>query len=100
MNQIPGYDQWKLDYPPHYDQGEVELCIECNEHEVELEEDQLCADCYYEKNHGELIEYLEDAVRYVNKHFDNGKPKDLSQAKCLINFATQKLNEIGGKQDA
>lgn len=49
MERIPGYDNWKLAYPPHWDDPEPPLCERCGENEIEYDRD-LCLDCYYELN--------------------------------------------------
>ena len=94
MNSINGYDSWKLDYPPEYD--DFCACVVCEAHEVEFEEDELCGDCYYERHHGAVIQILEDAVRSLQKHFDNGKDADMKHADALVSFAKRQILEIRG----
>ena len=98
MHSIEGYDNWKLDYPKHYD-GFV-ACVACNELEVEFEEDALCGDCYYEKHHGLVIAYLDDATRHIQKHFETGNAYDIKHARSLLSLALRELGEIGGVSDA
>ena len=98
MQGIEGYDNWKLSYPPEYDQ--LPCCTACNAHEVEFEADELCGDCYYEKHHGLVIAYLDDATRHIQQHFDNGTPYDIKHAHSLLSLALRQLGEIGGPSDA
>lgn len=98
METITGYDTWKLDYPPEYD--DFHACTACESHEVEFEEEELCGDCYYERNHGAVIQLLDDAIRHLQKHFDNGTDADMKQADALVNFAKRQMLEIGGMEHA
>ena len=98
MQSINGYDNWKLSYPPEYDQ--LPLCTACNDMAVEFEDEELCGECYYEKNHGLVIEYLDDATRHLQKHFDNGNAYDIKHAHSLLSLALRQLGEIGGLSDA
>lgn len=99
MFSIDGYDNWKLDYPKHYD-DEMVYCSSCNDFEVEFEDEGLCGDCYYEKNHGLVIAYLDDAIRHLQKHFDKGTPYDIKHADTLLSTAQRHIQEIGGQQNA
>ena len=97
MHGIKGYDNWKLSYPPEYDQ--MHRCTSCEDHEVEFEEEELCGDCYYEKYHGAIIQMLEDAVRRLQQHFDNGRDKDIKHADTLVSLAKRQILDIGGLAD-
>lgn len=98
MQSITGYDSWKLDYPPEYD-GFV-ACVACNEMEVEFEDAEMCGDCYYERNHGLVISYLDDAIRHLQKHFDDGTPFNIKHADSLLSMAIRQVQVIGGQSDA
>ena len=92
-----GYDTYKLDYPPEYDR--INLCDACQNHEVEFEETQLCGDCYYERNHGAIIEMLDDAIRHLQEHFENGKDTSMKHADALVSFARNQMLEITGESE-
>lgn len=98
METITGYDNWKLDYDPRYD--DFHTCTACESHEVEFEDAALCGDCYYECHHGAIIQMLDDAIRSLQKHFDNGKDADMKQADALVSFAKRQILEIGGMEHA
>ena len=98
MQGINGYDNWKLSYPPEYDA--FDACVACEEQEVEFEAEALCGDCYYEKHHGLVIEYLDDATRHIQQHFDKGNAYDIKHAHSLLSLALRQLGEIGGPSDA
>ena len=44
-NDLPGYDEWKLDTPPEYDAPE---CPKCGSHNYRKDRDSAeCGDCDY-----------------------------------------------------
>ena len=75
------------------DDIEPDMCKRCGEHEIERDEHELCNDCYYDLNYKHIVEDLEEAIEYVQKHFDSDKSEDYNRAVKAIARATKSLED-------